>query len=128
VDVVIAVEDPRTEDVAVLVAHHLAFAHAVTPAEHVHALVLDALTEPSITFFSARRDGVLLGVGALKELDPTHAEIKSMHTTERARQRGVGRAIVEHLLATASARGTPQWASDPAHRSASTPTAPTVSA
>jgi len=63
------------------------------------------LLGPAVTFFALRRDGELLGVGALKELDPTHAEIKSMHTAEAARGTGVGRAMVEHLLATASARG-----------------------
>lgn len=81
---------------------HLAFAHDVTPAGHVHALDVDRLVDPSVTFFSARRDGVLVGVGALRRLDDTHAELKSMHTSEAARGQGVGRAMVAHILAFAA--------------------------
>ena len=86
-------------------ATHLAFAHAVTPAGHVHALEVDALVDPAVTFFSARRDGVLLGVAALRHLDGGHAELKSMHTAEPARGQGIGRAIVDHVLAIAVDRG-----------------------
>jgi putative acetyltransferase len=65
---------------------------------------VDDLLSPAVTFFSARRDGVLLGVGALKRLDETHAELKSMHTSEAARGHGVGWAMVAHLLAVAADR------------------------
>jgi putative acetyltransferase len=104
-DFVIEVDDPRRDDVRALLERHLAFAKEVTPPEDVHALELDGLLEPSITFFSLRDDGRLLGVGAIKQLDPDHAELKSMHTAREARRRGVGRAIVEHLLAVAAERG-----------------------
>jgi putative acetyltransferase len=57
--------------------------------------------DQAVTFFSARRGDALLGIGALKELDAFHGELKSMHTKEVARRRGVGRAIVEHLLSVA---------------------------
>jgi putative acetyltransferase len=87
------------------VRHHLDFNVEVTPPGHVHALDIDGLAEPAVTFFSARRDGVLLGVAALKQLDHCHGEIKSMHTTEAVRGRGVGRALVKHLLAVAAGRG-----------------------
>ena len=102
---VIEVDDPRRDDVRALLEQHLAFARGVTPPEDVHALDLDGLLDPSITFFSLRVDGELLGVGAIKQLDPEHAEVKSMHTTAAARRRGVGRAIVDHLLAVAAERG-----------------------
>jgi putative acetyltransferase len=102
---VIEVDDPRRDDVRALLEQHLAFARAVTPPEDVHALELDGLLDASITFFSLRVDGELLGVGALKLLDPRHAEVKSMHTAPAARRRGVGRAIVDHVLAVAAARG-----------------------
>lgn len=104
-ELAIAVDDPRAADVRALLERHLAFAHDVTPDDHVHALDVDRLVDPSVTFFSARRGGVVLGVGALRELDAGHAEIKSMHTAIEARGQGVGRAMVDHLLRVAAARG-----------------------
>ena len=101
----IEIEDPRNPEVTVLLERHLAFCHATTPLEHAFALDLDGLLDPSVTFLALRRDGTLLAVGALKELDPTHGEIKSMHTAAEARRLGVGRAIVDYLLATAAGRG-----------------------
>src|SRR5882724_1720688 len=101
-EVVIAVDDPRVDDVRALLEAHLAFSRAVTPPGHVHALGIEGLLDPAVTFFSARRDGVLVGIGALKRLDDSHAEVKSMHTSESARGQGVGRAMVDHLLAVAA--------------------------
>src|SRR5919201_929644 len=102
---VIAVDDPSRDDVRSLLEQHLAFARAMTPPEDVHALDLDGLLDPAITFVSLRLEGELLGVGALKQLDSGHAELKSMHTARVARRRGVSRAIVDHLLAVAAALG-----------------------
>jgi putative acetyltransferase len=102
---VIAVHDPRAADVRALLERHLAFANEHSPPENVHALDVDGLTRAEITFFGARRAGELLGVGALKQLDPGHGELKSMHTAATARGQGVGRAIVTHLLAEARRRG-----------------------
>ena len=101
----IAIDDPRRDDVLTLLRAHWAFAHDNTPPEDVHALDLDGLLDPSVTFFSARRDGVLVGVGALKRLDASHAELKSMHTAAIARGEGVGGALLEQLLAFARAAG-----------------------
>jgi putative acetyltransferase len=101
---VIAEDDPSKPDVRALLARHLAFALTQTPPEHSFALNTDGLLDPAITFFSYRAEGELLGVGALKQLAPGHAEIKSMHTAEAARGRGVGRAMLTHLLEVARAR------------------------
>ena len=101
----IAADDPRAEDVRALLERHLAFARGHSPPEDAHALDADGLADPDVTFFSYRADGHLLAVGALKRLDDGHAEVKSMHTIERARGRGIGRAMVEHLLAVARERG-----------------------
>jgi putative acetyltransferase len=98
---VIAVDDPRAQDVQALLDAHLEFARKATPPEDVHALDIEGLLDPAVTFFSARLEGELLGVGALKQLDESHAELKSMHTIEAARGRGVGRAMVDHLLSVA---------------------------
>jgi putative acetyltransferase len=103
-DLVIAVDDPRAEDVRTLLGTHLAFSQEVSPPGHVHALDVGGLLDPAVTFFSARRDGVLLAVGALKRLDESHAELKSMHTSEAVRGQGVGRAMVDHLLVVAADR------------------------
>jgi putative acetyltransferase len=101
----ILVDDPRRDDVRKLLERHLAFANEHSPPEDVHALDIDALVDPAVTFFSFRRDGELLGVGALKLLAAGHAELKSMHTAQAARGRGVGRAMVDQLIAVARDRG-----------------------
>jgi putative acetyltransferase len=102
---VIAVDDPRAEDVRALLERHLAFTNATSLPEDMHALDVEALCDPAVTFFGLREDGELLGVAALKRIDDGHAEIKSMHTAQAARGRGVGRRLVEHLLAVARERG-----------------------
>jgi putative acetyltransferase len=102
---VIAVDDPRASDIRALLDSHLTFAHEHSPPEDVHALDTDELLDPAITFFSARRQRELLAIGALKQLDATHGELKSMHTVARERGRGVGSSMVEHLLEVARQRG-----------------------
>jgi putative acetyltransferase len=101
----ISLDDPRAPDVRRLLEVHLTFARAQTPPEDAHAMDADALVDPAVRFFSLRRDGVLLAVGALKRLDSEHAEVKSMHTIESARGRGVARRMLEHLIAVARAEG-----------------------
>jgi putative acetyltransferase len=101
----VAIDDPWADDVRALLARHLAFSHEVTPAGHVHALGLDGLSDPGVTVFAARRGGVLVGVGAIRELTAHHGELKSMHTAESARGQGVGGAVLRHLIGVAQARG-----------------------
>ena len=101
----VAIDDPRADDVSALLAEHLRFSKLDTPPEDVHALDLDGLLDPAVTFVSLRDGGELLGFGAIKQLDNDHAELKSMHTAAEARGRGVGRAILDHLLAIAADRG-----------------------
>lgn len=101
----ISVDDPRAEDVRELLRRHLVFANTHTPPQDVHALDINGLLDPAVTFFSFRLGGELLGVGALKRLDGHHAELKSMHTAEAARGRGIGRAMVDHLIGVARDRG-----------------------
>jgi putative acetyltransferase len=101
----IAVDDPRAADVRALLERHLAYANEHSRPEDVHALDVEGLLDPAVTFFSARCEGQLLGVGAIKQLASDHAEIKSMHTAQSVRRAGVGRAMVEHLLGVARTRG-----------------------
>jgi putative acetyltransferase len=102
---VIEVDDPRADDVRALLAVHLAYAEEVTPPGHVHAIAVDGLADEDVLFFSARRDDELVGVAALRHLDDTHVEVKSMHVAAAARGAGVGRSLAEHLLGVAVARG-----------------------
>lgn len=98
-------DDPSRPDVTALLTEHLADMFATSPPESVHALDVAALQGPTITFVTARRDGVLLGCAALKEIDPTHAELKSMRTTAASRGTGVGRLMLTHLVERARERG-----------------------
>jgi putative acetyltransferase len=97
--------DPRDRDVNELLQRHWRFTAEVTPPEHVYALDLDGLLDPAVTLFALRDKDGLLGIGALKTLDSSHVEIKSMHTAAVARRKGVGRALLGHLLEVARSRG-----------------------
>jgi putative acetyltransferase len=101
----IRADDPRNPDVRALLERHLTFCSSQTPPEHSFALDVSGLLDPAVTLFSYRADGTVLGVGALKELDAAHGELKSMHTAAEARGRGVGRSMLGHLLSVARARG-----------------------
>jgi len=98
-------DDPARPDVTALLEEHLRNMYELSPPESVHALDVNKLKTPDITFWSVREGGVLMGCGALKELDAKHAEIKSMRTPAAARRRGAGRAMLEHILREARRRG-----------------------
>jgi putative acetyltransferase len=100
----IRVDDLTGPQIRALLEEHLRNMYEVSPPESVHALDLSALRKPDITFWTAWSDGELQGCGALKELDRTHGEIKSMRTTMTRRRSGVGRAMLEHIIAAARAR------------------------
>lgn len=88
-----------------LVAVHLAGVHADSPEESCHALGLDALRDPSITFLSAWEGDDLAGIGALKDLGGGRGELKSMRVDDRFRGTGVGRALLRALIGVARERG-----------------------
>ncbi|MGX1159419.1 putative acetyltransferase [Arthrobacter sp. SLBN-100] len=102
-------DDPASGDVHQLLGEHLADMYATSPAESVHALHHSALAAPSITFWTVREHGDLLGCGALKLLEcpagtPKQGEIKSMRTRASARGRGVATLMLRHILDDARAR------------------------
>ena len=101
----LSIDSPDSADVRALLDQHLRDMFASSPAESVHALDHAALAAPDVTLWSARDAGLLLGIGALKELDDTHGEIKSMRTAPSARGRGVAATMLRHLVCEASARG-----------------------
>ena len=95
-------DDPRVAD---LVREHLTRARAETAVGSSHALDLSGLRAPDVTFWSAWEGDALAGVGALRTLDPTHGEVKSMYTAEAMRGRGVGGAILRHIMGEARKQG-----------------------
>lgn len=100
----IDVDDLSGPEIAALLARHLEFCRLHSPSGSVHALNIDGLKRDGIEFWSARLGGELVGCIALRELNPSHGEIKSMHIVSEARGAGVGKALVEHLLRQAEAR------------------------
>ena len=98
-------DDLTRPEVAALLEEHLASMRSQSPPESVHALPLEALRRPEVTFWSAWEDGDLLGCGALKELDPHHGEIKSMRTAAGHRRKGVATALLRHIREEARRRG-----------------------
>jgi putative acetyltransferase len=87
-----------------LLREHLRHMHELSPPESVHALDLDKLRAPDVTFWSAWEGSLLLGCGALKELDAKHGEVKSMRTPSALRRRGAGKALLEHIIRVARSR------------------------
>lgn len=95
-------DDPR---ILRLLRYHFDKCHEVTPPGSAHVFDVSRLKTPEIGFWAAWDGEDLLGVGALKPLDQTHGEVKSMHTAETARRRGVGGAMLRHIIAAAKEKG-----------------------
>ncbi len=103
--ITIAEEHPVQDDLILLHQRHTAAMHADTPPESIHMLPADRLAAPGIRFFVMRDNGRAVGMGAIKQIDPTHAEVKSMHILAEDRGRGLAQAMVDHLIAVARADG-----------------------
>lgn len=101
----IVVDDLRHPAVQELIGEHLRSMYEQSPPESVHALSLEQLRGPDLVFWTAWDGEVLLGCGALKELDAHHGEIKSMRTPNTLRRRGAGRALLAHVIDVAQQRG-----------------------
>ena len=101
----IKMDDLTGPEVAALIGEHL---HAMTlhsPPESIHALNLEHLKKPDITFWSAWDQGELVGCGALKQLNKQHGEIKSMRTSSPHLRKGVAKQMLEHIIQEAKKRG-----------------------
>lgn len=94
--------DPRIIE---LLRFHLEEMHRWSPACKVHAMQVERLREPDVSFFAAWDGEALAGVGALKEIDDTRGELKSMRAAPEYRGKGAGEAILMHLMAEARKRG-----------------------
>lgn len=99
------VDDLTGPEIAAFLEEHLADMRAVSPPESAHALDLDGLRRPDITFWTAWNAGRLVGCCALRELDARHGEVKSMRVARDHRGQGLGSALVAHLISVARSRG-----------------------
>lgn len=104
-DLGIISDDFSGEAIRALIAFHVADAESLSPPQNVHAMPLERLAEPDVAFFSAWLDGELAGCGALRKLTPDHGEVKSMRVAPGFLRRGVGEAMLLHLIAEARTRG-----------------------
>ncbi|WP_251975759.1 GNAT family N-acetyltransferase [Salinicola avicenniae] len=98
-------DDLRGPEIAAMLKAHLKDFEPHSPPESRHALDLEGLRHPDVHFYTAWKDDDLLGCGAFKRLDDTHAEVKSMRTDPAHLRQGVARAILAHLIEEARAAG-----------------------
>ena len=101
----IAIDDLTGPEIADFLAAHIADMRSVSPPESKHALDLDALRVPDITFWSVTDAGLIVGCGALKRLDAAHAELKSMRTASALKRRGIASMLLGHIITEAAAMG-----------------------
>ncbi len=101
----IVVDDLTGPAIAAFLDDHVQQMRAITPPESKHALDLDSLRRPEITFWSVHAGGDLVGCGALKELDANHGEVKSMRTSPTRARGGIASRLLGHLIAEATTRG-----------------------
>jgi putative acetyltransferase len=101
----IRLDDLSGPAIRALLEEHLQNMRSISPPESVHALDLDGLRRPEISFWTVWSGPELMGCGALKELDPRHGEIKSMRTAMAHRRKGVAQAVLRHILGVAAGRG-----------------------
>ena len=100
----IKIDDLSSAEVAQILTEHLQDMYAVSPPESVHALDLNKLRQPNITFWPVWDGNQLAGCGAVKEFAAGHAEIKSMRTANAYRGKGVAVKLMEHILNVAGER------------------------
>jgi putative acetyltransferase len=100
----IRLDDLRGPEIMELLRAHLENSRLWSPPESIHALALEGLRAPDVTFWTAWEGTGLLGCGALRELDARHGEVKSMHTAAEHRRRGVAARLLSHILHEARSR------------------------
>ncbi|MEY2487832.1 MAG: putative acetyltransferase [Verrucomicrobiota bacterium] len=100
----IRVDDLSGPEISELLQEHLRCMVLASPAESRHALDLDGLRKPEVTFWTIWNGSDLAGCGALKELNAQHAEIKSMRTASAYQRKGVASHMLRHLIAEAKRR------------------------
>ena len=100
----IRLDDLSSRAVIGLLNEHLHSMAQHSPPESVHALDLEGLRQPDVSFWSAWEGSELMGCGAIKELDSRHGEIKSMRTAAAHLRKGVAAALLQYILVEAGKR------------------------
>lgn len=100
----IRIDNLEGEEIAKFLQQHIEDMKATSPPESIHALDLEELRVPEITFWTVYSGGELVACGALKELDPHHGEVKSMRVLTSARGSGIGSKLVDHIVEVARNR------------------------
>jgi putative acetyltransferase len=101
----IAVDDLSGPQIRDFLAEHVLQMRSITPLESKHALDLDALRQPGITFWSVMDGDILVGCGAIKRLDASHAEVKSMRSAPARQRSGIASRLLDHIITEASRTG-----------------------
>ena len=101
----IRIDDLQGPEIRQLLQEHLLGMTVHSPPESIHALDLEALRRPEISFWTVWEGAELLGCGALKELNSRHGEIKSMRAARPHLRTGVARAVLDHMIGEARRRG-----------------------
>ena len=101
----IIIDDLSSVEIADFLEKHIEDMKAVSPPESKHALDLEGLRQPEITFWSVWDENALVGCGALKELDTIHGEIKAMRTSNKRRNKGIASHLLRHIFNEARQRG-----------------------
>ena len=99
------VDDLTGPQIARFLEEHVAEMLSISPPESKHALDLEALRAPEVTFWSVMDGGTVVGCGALKRLDPSHAEVKSMRTAVARKRSGIASLVLGHIIAEARRMG-----------------------
>ncbi len=102
---IIIVDDLSGCEIGQFLEEHIKEMKAVSPPESMHALDLEGLRKPEMTFWSVWDNRILIGCGALKELDAAHAEVKSMRTSSVYRKKGIASMLLKHIINEAKNRG-----------------------
>ncbi len=98
-------DDLSGPQIAEFLWEHVREMRSITPLESKHALDLDGLRTPEVTFWSVMDGDTVVGCGALKRLDPAHAELKSMRTAVARKRSGIASLLLGHIIAEAGRMG-----------------------
>ncbi len=100
----IVIDDLIGPEIAALLEEHTAELRSISPPESKHALDLDALRRPEITFWTVWDEDELVGCGALQDLGGGHAELKSMRVSSQRTRQGIASLLLRHIIGEARDR------------------------